>query len=135
VRTESEMNKVKQPQNKRNNNKYKYITIQSRMNKRVQRLHQGGWLHRNGQQTSQKKTPKEINKNLKPNGSYQLPGSHANAAKHLCHRERLSLTLALRKSRTYKPESLNHRRNVSNFKKILSMDLDLALRFDFSFLD
>jgi hypothetical protein len=73
------------------------MSIQSRMNKRVQHLHQRGWLHRNGQLTSQIKPPKEINKNSKPNGSYQLPGSHANAAKHLRHHAGLSLALALRK--------------------------------------
>jgi hypothetical protein len=33
-------------------------------------------------------------------GPIQLPGSHANAAKHPCHRAGLSLALAPRKSRT-----------------------------------
>jgi hypothetical protein len=46
------------------------------------------------------KNPKEGNKIQNPMDPIQLPGSHANAANHLCHRAGLSLTLAPRKSRT-----------------------------------
>jgi hypothetical protein len=36
------------------------------------------------------KIPKEKNKTQNPMDPIQLPGSHANAAKHLCHRAGLS---------------------------------------------
>jgi hypothetical protein len=94
------MNKINQSQNKQNNNKYKYMTIQFRMNKRIQRLHRRGLATSEWAANLSNKTPKEMNKNPKPNGSYQLSGSHANAAKNLCHRAGLSLALAPRKSRT-----------------------------------
>jgi hypothetical protein len=92
------------------------MTIQSRMNERVQRLHRRGLTPSEWAANLSNKTPEELNKNPKPNGSYQLPGSHANAAKNLYHRARLSLALAPRKSRPYKPGSHNHCENVSNFK-------------------
>jgi hypothetical protein len=92
------------------------MTIQSRMNKRVQCMYRWGLTPSEWAVNLSKKTSKEINKNLKPNGSYQLPGSHANAAKHLCHRAGLSLALTPRKFRICKPKSHNHRRNVNNFK-------------------
>jgi hypothetical protein len=59
----------------------------------------------------------------------QLSGSHANAAKHLCHRAGLSLALAQENPELEIPGSHNHRGNVSNLK-LLSTDLDPALRFD-----
>jgi hypothetical protein len=44
--------------------------------------------------------PKEENKTQNPMDPNQLPISHENAAKHLCHRAGLSLALAPRTSRT-----------------------------------
>jgi hypothetical protein len=46
---------------------------------------------------SLKQNPKERNKTQNPMDPIQLPGSHANAAKRLCHRAGLSLALAPRK--------------------------------------
>jgi hypothetical protein len=47
----------------------------------------------------------------------QLPCSHADAAKHLCHHAGLHLALSHQnKSRTYVPGSQNYRGNVSNLK-------------------
>jgi hypothetical protein len=43
------------------------------------------------------KNPKGRIKTQNPMDPIQLPGSHANAAKHLCRRAGLSLTLAPRK--------------------------------------
>jgi hypothetical protein len=44
------------------------------------------------------KNPKERSQLKNPMDPIQLPGSHENAAKNLCHRARLSLALAPRKS-------------------------------------
>jgi hypothetical protein len=56
------------------------------------------------------KNPKEGNKTQNPMDPNQLSDSHADAAKHLCHRAGLSQTLAPRKN--LEPEisgSHNHR--------------------------
>jgi hypothetical protein len=45
----------------------------------------------------------------------QLPVSHANAAKHPCHRAGLSLPLARENPEPKIPGSHNHRGNMSNF--------------------
>jgi hypothetical protein len=48
------------------------MTIQSRMNERVQRLHRRGLTPSEWAANLSNKTPEELNKNPKPNGSYQL---------------------------------------------------------------
>jgi hypothetical protein len=95
------MNKIKQSQSKQNNNKYKYITIQSRMNKENTTPAYAGLAPSEWAINLSNKNPKERNKTKKnPTDPIQLPGSHANAAKHPCHCAGLSLALAPRKSRT-----------------------------------
>jgi hypothetical protein len=95
------MNKINQSQNKQNNNKYKYMTIQSRMNKEYTTPASAGLAPSEWAANLSNKNSKERNKTQNPMDPIQLPGSHANAAKHLCHRAGLSLALALRKkSRT-----------------------------------
>jgi hypothetical protein len=77
------------------------MTIQSRMNKRVYNACIGGASSIGmGSKISQIKTQKKEIKLKNPMDPNQLPGSHANAAKHLCHRAGLSLALTPRKSRT-----------------------------------
>jgi hypothetical protein len=82
-----------------------------------------------GSNLSNKTQKKEVRlKN--PMDPIQLPDSLANVAKHPCHRAGLHLAL----SSTLNPApvipgSHNHRGNVSNLKKLLSTDLDPALRF------
>jgi hypothetical protein len=63
------MNKITQSQNKQNNNKYKYMTIQSRMNKRVYNACIGGAssIGMNSKLSQIKTQKKEIK--LKPDGS------------------------------------------------------------------
>jgi hypothetical protein len=94
------MNKINQSQNKQNNNKYKYMTIQSRMNKEYTIPASAGLAPSEWATNLSNKNPKEINKTQNPIDPIQLPASHANAAKHLCHRAGLSPALAPRKSQT-----------------------------------
>jgi hypothetical protein len=82
------MNKINQSQNKQNNNKYKYMTIQSIMNKRVYNacIYGASSIGMDSKISQIKKKTKEGSKTQNPMDPNQLLGSHANAAKHLCHR-------------------------------------------------
>jgi hypothetical protein len=94
------MNKIKQSQNKQNNNKYKYMTIQSRMNKKYTTPASAGLAPSEWGANLSNKTQKKETKLKTRWILIQLPGSHVNAAKHLCHRAGLYLALAPRKFRT-----------------------------------
>jgi hypothetical protein len=76
------------------------MTIQSRMNEEYTTSASAGLAPSEWAANLSNKNPKERNKTQNPMDPIQLPGSHANAAKHLCHRAGLSLALAPRKSRT-----------------------------------
>jgi hypothetical protein len=94
------MNKINQSQNKQNNNKHKYMTIQSIMNKEYT-THASAELAPSEWTTNlSNKNSKEGNKTQNLMDPIQLPSSHVNAAKHLCHHAGLSLALAPRKSQT-----------------------------------
>jgi hypothetical protein len=91
------MNKINQSQNKQNNNKYKYMIVQSRMNKEYTTPASAGLAPSEWAANLSNKNPKERIKTQNLMDPIQLPGLHANAAKHLCHRVVLSLALAPRK--------------------------------------
>jgi hypothetical protein len=74
------------------------MTIQSRMNKEYTTPAEAGLAPSEWAANLSNKNPKEKNKTQNPMDPIQLPGSHANAVKHLCHRARLSLALAPKKS-------------------------------------
>jgi hypothetical protein len=73
------------------------MIIQSRMNKEYTTPAQTGLAPSEWAVNLSNKNPKERNKTQNSMGPIQLPGSHANAAKHLCHRAGLPLALAPRK--------------------------------------
>jgi hypothetical protein len=96
------MNKIKPSQNKQNNNN---INIHDHTVQNEQREYNayidGASSIGMGNNLSNKTQKKEIRlKN--PMDPIRLPGSHANAAKHPCHRVGLSLALTPVKSRTRK---------------------------------
>jgi hypothetical protein len=74
------------------------MTIQSRMNKEYTTPASTGLTSSEWTSNLLNKNSKEGNKTQNPMDPIQLPGSHANVAKHLCHRAGLSLALAPRKS-------------------------------------
>jgi hypothetical protein len=74
------------------------MTTQSRMNKEKYNADIGGASSIGmGSKISQRKIQKKEIKLENPMDPIQLPDSHANAAKHPCHRAGLSLALAPRK--------------------------------------
>jgi hypothetical protein len=76
------------------------MTIQSRMNKEYTTPASAELAPSEWAANLSNKNPKERNKTQNPIDPIQLSDSHANAAKHLCHRAGLSLALAPRKSQT-----------------------------------
>jgi hypothetical protein len=93
------------------------MTIQSRMNKEYTTPTQTGLAPSEWAANLSNKNSKERSKTQNLIDHNPLPGSHAHAAKHLCHRVGLSLALAPRKNPEPEiPGSHNHRGNVSNLK-------------------
>jgi hypothetical protein len=91
------MNKIKQSQNKQNNNNINIHDHTVQNEQREYNAYIGGANSIGmGSNLSNKTQKKEIRlKN--PTDPIRLPDSHANAAKHPCHRAGLSLALAPRK--------------------------------------
>jgi hypothetical protein len=68
------MNKINQPQNKQNNNKYKHMTIQSRMNKEYTTPASAGLAPSEWAANLSNKNTKEGNKTQNPMNPNQLRG-------------------------------------------------------------
>jgi hypothetical protein len=73
------------------------MTVQSRMNKEYTTPASAGLSPSEWAANLSNKNPKERIKTQNLMDHIQLPDSHANAAKYLCHRAGLSLALAPRK--------------------------------------
>jgi hypothetical protein len=94
------MNKLKQSQNKQNNNNINIHDHTIQNEQREYNAYIGGASSIGMGSNLSKKNLKERNKTQNPMDPIRLPGSHANAAKHPCHRAGLYLALTPVKSRT-----------------------------------